>query len=137
MQFCAHDVAAVCRLAEADARVRLPLGAFGIAQNSGVAQSVGRLPVKETGEGSNPSAGANQNKNRVLGRSAEAPNFQSGQAGSIPAGHSIGAGQFLSVEIRGFEPRVRRFDSCPRSFREPTADVCVCRNRSLRDSCCW
>ena len=92
----------------------------------------------------------------VLGRAAKAPVFQTGEAGSTPAGHSFElfgsvarrqsgcllstsarvrvppvplcriAGSSLLVVMPGFEPGVRRFDSCPRSLQR-TARRGACR----------
>jgi hypothetical protein len=56
---------------------------------------------------------------RALGRAAEVPAFQAGEAGSTPAGHFEDAnaipGSSLLVVMPGFEPGVRRFDSYPRN----------------------
>ena len=61
----------------------------------------------------------------VLGRAAEAPGFQPGEAGSTPAGHSFVRidipGSTLLVVLPGFEPGVRRFDSYPRNWQHNNA----------------
>ena len=69
-------------------------------------------------EGSTPSPSAEC----ALGRAAEVPAFQAGEAGSTPAGHfetqlSI-PGSSLMVVMPDFESGVRRFDSYPRNLTQ-------------------
>src|SRR4051794_3958490 len=57
----------------------------------------------------------------ALGRAAEVPAFQAGEAGSTPAGHFLNSftitipGSSLLVVMPDFESGVRRFDSYPRN----------------------
>ena len=66
-------------------------------------------------EGSTPSPSAV----RALDRAAKVPVFQTGEAGSTPAGHFEDAiaipGSSLLVVMPDFESGVRRFDSYPRN----------------------
>ena len=94
---------------------------------------------------------------RALGRSAQAPAFQAGQAGSIPAGHSARAGMGYKVttdgsspsgttlaQIRqaaerlGLNPGVCRFNSYPKpetggTLDHPPAATCTLSARSRLD----
>src|SRR5262245_32013832 len=63
----------------------------------------------------------------ALGRAAEVPAFQAGEAGSIPAGHSVAFFSRGSANGRlpGFEPGDAGSSPAPRTDREPRRAACV------------